>query len=145
MWQYKLIDGHKFRAQDALKILRSRDMVHEFIPQAYQSFKYYSISWMNEDELVETAVCSTQYRDQSLAVPFGLQDLLLRQGLVEEVLLFCRRWNYIFRIPAADFRQFETTMDEGRRLFQVRRDGLISSEGTIHPIDISGYKQTMAG
>ena len=131
----------RFEAQDAFAIFIDKFLVDEFMPETYQGKKYFQVGWCGEDH-VATALCTTQLQGDGKSgwVPFGLQDVLLRAGKVSEVLLFCKQWDYYYRIPATTFRNFDTTIQDDRRLFNVSRDGELSSEGTSGRIDLMNYR-----
>ena len=137
----------RFQSHNALSIFREHSLIDECLPETYQGKKYFRIGWCGEDDHVSTVLCVTQVQGEGISrwVPFGLQNDLLLSGVVDEALLFCKHWPYYYRIPAADFRTFTTTIDDGRRLFNVNSESQLSSEGTVSRIDLSPYLKPLAG
>ena len=132
--------GTQYTPRDALSGLYSVGIIDYFDRELFDFKPYWIISWSDEVGKSTAAVGATRHENHSLPVPFGIQDELLRQGIVEDVVLICRDWGYFYRIPASDFRQFDTSIDDGRRLFKVNRYCKLISKDTLRPIDLAKYQ-----
>ena len=130
-----------YTSEKALEELRAETTLEDFQREVYERKPYYQVLWPGESAFVDTAIGATMYEDFSSQVPFGVQNELLRQKIVEEVLLICQKWDYVYRIPAADFFDFPMTREGDRRLFTVYRLGQISSEDTPRLVSITKYQR----
>jgi hypothetical protein len=135
MGKYKQIDG--------LVDLRT-DRVISSIGESkrFQRSRYWDIRWNGEPKSIKTAMGATEnYKDTSLGTMFRIQSKLLSPGIVDEVLLFCKAWDYYYRIPADHFREFRLTQERNCRVFRVTCKDTVSSARTPSPINISNFRQ----
>ena len=126
---------------DGLKDLREDQVISSALPMEYRRKKYWQVLWSNESEWIKTAVGATMAVDGASKASFGIQEILLRDGVVGEILLVHKRWQWYYRIPANIFREFSMTRKGDRRVFQVTWEGAIRSKDTPWPISISNYRR----
>jgi hypothetical protein len=122
----------------AFEQLRELRIVEDYCRETYERKQYWLILWAGDAAYVSTAVGATQY--QTSNIPFGIQNALLRRGVVEEVALFSSNWDYYYRIPAAVLRQIPTTLQDDRKLFQITQWGELTSKGTPRSVSILKYQ-----
>jgi hypothetical protein len=127
----------KYSSEDVVSLLQQKELVTSATRGRHRRCEFWKVTWFDGTSSW-SIVKGTQKRGTDW-IPYGIQDSLIHFEHIDDVILYHKEWTGgFYRIPIADFRNFDTTISRGRWLFNIS-DGHIRSAGTVYPIPIFDF------